>query len=104
MPHYQYACPDCGLTRQSKEDLSGKEINCLGCQAVFVATSLKAANWGKPAEIVAKPAVTVAPVPSPAVSPPTPTAVVKNEPAPTRLTATAVSIVSRAPPMPPRPL
>ena len=92
MPHFQYACPDCGLTGQSAEDLSGKEVTCLGCQAVFVAASLKAASWGKPAEIVAKPAVSSTPASSAARSrrrlrPQSlharpPPAVVKSEPAP----------------------
>jgi S1-C subfamily serine protease len=33
----QYLCPECGVALQSAQDVIGKSVRCLGCQAVFTA-------------------------------------------------------------------
>jgi len=107
MPHHQYACPECGLTRQSAEDLSGKEIQCAGCQATFVAASLNAANWGKPPVVVAKPAAVARPAPTPVVVAPAPPASLKVESPPAPAVPPPPVAVQTAPdprPVPPRQL
>ena len=59
MPQHQYSCPECGLTLQSAQDISGTQVECLGCQATYVAASMKPASWSSPAQVVARPAAAV---------------------------------------------
>jgi S1-C subfamily serine protease len=37
MALHQYLCPQCGVALQSAQDVTGKAVRCLGCQAVFTA-------------------------------------------------------------------
>jgi magnesium chelatase family protein len=37
MALHQYTCPQCGAVLQSAEDVAGRAVRCLGCQAVFQA-------------------------------------------------------------------
>jgi S1-C subfamily serine protease len=41
MSVHQYLCPKCGLALQSPRDVAGRQVRCLGCQAVFVASPAK---------------------------------------------------------------
>ena len=41
MSLHQYLCPKCGLALQSPRDVAGRQVRCLGCQAVFVAAPPK---------------------------------------------------------------
>src|SRR5262245_5023211 len=41
MSLHQYLCPKCGLALQSPRDVAGRQVRCLGCQAVFVASPSK---------------------------------------------------------------
>src|SRR5947207_2971142 len=49
MFQHQYACPECGRTLQSAQDVAGRQIKCLGCQAVFEAAPVQQANVSPPA-------------------------------------------------------
>lgn len=42
MPRYQFACPECRMTVQSAEDLSGRQLQCRGCKAKFKAAATAA--------------------------------------------------------------
>jgi hypothetical protein len=37
MALHQYLCPECGVALQSAQDVAGRPVRCLGCQAVFTA-------------------------------------------------------------------
>ncbi|HEX3151090.1 MAG TPA: trypsin-like peptidase domain-containing protein [Gemmataceae bacterium] len=39
MAIHQYLCPECGVALQSPQDVAGRSVRCLGCQAVFTARS-----------------------------------------------------------------
>jgi hypothetical protein len=39
MASHQYLCPECGVALQSAQDVAGRSVRCLGCQAVFTARS-----------------------------------------------------------------
>src|SRR5262245_24169073 len=67
LPH-QYACPQCGRTLQSAQDVAGRPVKCLGCAAVFTAAQFQSTN---------------SPAPSPGMvieSAPPASAVLRNEP------------------------
>jgi S1-C subfamily serine protease len=41
MAAHQYLCPKCGVALQSAQDVAGRSVRCLSCQAVFVAVPPK---------------------------------------------------------------
>ena len=37
MSVHEYTCPTCGVTLQAAQDVAGRKVRCLGCQATFIA-------------------------------------------------------------------
>src|SRR5262245_31215502 len=56
MSPHQYACPRCGVTLQSATDVTGKQVRCLGCRAVFTATRAAPAPVPRPQRATSPPA------------------------------------------------